>query len=84
MSETTGWAALDQLLAVDPADSGCGHAMKVMHAYAELLAAGEDATLRYPDVAAHLRTCSPCQEDLTGIIVLITSPEDRIKQPLRT
>jgi hypothetical protein len=64
----SGWAELDRLLATDPLDSGCGHAMELLDVYAEILADNGDAASRHPDIAAHLAQCGPCAEDLTGLL----------------
>lgn len=67
-----GWLALDRFLKTDPRDAGCAAAMELLHVYAELAAAEpRDAERRYPDVAAHLRACGPCQEDLEGLLAVI-------------
>lgn len=63
-----GWVALDRLLATDPRDSGCGHAMELLDVYADLIATDNDAALRHPDIAVHLAQCGPCSEDLTGLL----------------
>ena len=68
----TDWAALENFLDTDPADVGCGQAMKILHAYADLVAAGTDAASRYPGVAAHLTACGPCGEDFRGLLAAIT------------
>ncbi len=62
-------SALDEFLRTDPLDVGCAEAMEVLHVYAELVVADpEAARRRYPGVAAHLRACRPCAEDLTGLL----------------
>jgi hypothetical protein len=67
-----GWPALDRFLRTDPRDAGCAAAMELLHVYAELAAADpRGAERRYPDVAAHLRACGPCQEDLEGLLAAI-------------
>jgi hypothetical protein len=67
-----GWPALDRFLRTDPRDAGCAAAMELLHVYAELAAAEpREAERRYPDVAAHLRACGPCQEDLEGLLAAI-------------
>ena len=67
-----GWPALDRLLLTDPRDAGCAAAMEMLHVYTELAAAEpREAERRYPDVAAHLRACGPCQEDLEGLLAAI-------------
>jgi hypothetical protein len=67
-----GWSALERFLRTDPRDAGCGQAMDLLHVYAEVAAADRaEAERRYPEVAAHLRVCGPCQEDLEGILAAI-------------
>jgi hypothetical protein len=66
-----GWSALDRFLRTDPRDVGCKQAMKALHVYAELVAAGEPAEERYPGIAAHLRACGPCGEDFDGLLAAI-------------
>ena len=61
-----GWLALDDFLRTDPRDVGCDRAMKMLHMYTELTAAGAPAEQRYPGIAAHLRACGPCGEDFKG------------------
>lgn len=62
-------SALDDFLRTDPLDVGCEQAMEVLHVYAELVGTDpEDARRRYPGVAAHLRSCRPCAEDLRGLL----------------
>jgi hypothetical protein len=66
------WPTLDRFLRTDPRDAGCGKAMELLHVYAELAAADpREAGQRYPEVAAHLRACGPCAEDLEGLLAAI-------------
>ena len=66
------WPDLDRFLRTDPRDAGCGQAMKLLHVYAELAASDpRGAERRYPEVAAHLRACGPCAEDLEGLLAAI-------------
>jgi hypothetical protein len=65
----TGWAELDRFLDTDPRDSGCQRAMELLDVYAELAAADPAAAARrVPDLAAHIRACGPCAEDLDGLL----------------
>ena len=65
-------AELDRFLQTDPRDAGCATAMELLHVYAELAAADPPAAeRRYPQVAAHLRSCGPCAEDLEGLLAAI-------------
>ena len=63
--------ALDRFLHTDPRDVGCAEAVDMLHAYADLVAAGAQAELRYPGIAAHLRGCGPCGEDFEGLLAVI-------------
>jgi len=47
--------------------------MAVLSIYVDLVAAGEDAGGRYPEVAAHLLACGPCGEDFAGLLLMVTS-----------
>jgi hypothetical protein len=68
----TGWARIDRFLRTDPQDVGCESAMDVLHVYAELVISDPaEASLRYPGVLAHLKTCDPCEEDLAGLLAAI-------------
>jgi hypothetical protein len=69
-----GRSALELFLDTDPDDVGCGGALELLDVYAELLEAGGDmAALFYPQVAAHVRACGPCAEDLEGVLAAIRS-----------
>ncbi len=66
------WPELDRFLRTDPRDAGCATAMDLLHVYAELAVADpRGAERRYPEVAAHLRACGPCTEDLEGLLAAI-------------
>ena len=65
------YSALDRLLRTDPRDVGCTQAMKMLHVYAELVAAGEPPQQRYPGIAAHLHACGPCGEDYDGLLAAL-------------
>jgi hypothetical protein len=68
---------LDRFLQTDPNDAGCDTAMDLLHVYAELAAADPgEAKRRYPEVAAHLRSCGPCEQDLNGLLAAIGADAD--------
>jgi hypothetical protein len=68
----SNWPDLDRFLQTDPCDAGCGTAMELLHVYADLAAADPAAAQRrYPEVAAHLRACGPCEQDLGGLLAAI-------------
>ena len=66
-----GWPALDRFLRTDPRDVGCAEAMQMLHVCAELAAAGEAVSQRYPGIAAHLQACGPCGEDFEGLLAAL-------------
>jgi len=64
---------LDTFQRTDPRDVGCGEAMELLHAYADLHAADPSAARdRYPGVEIHLRACGPCSTDFEGLLALIS------------
>jgi hypothetical protein len=65
----TEWTQLERFLHTDPRDVGCEEALALLHAYAEL---GAEASARYPDIAAHLRACGPCDTDFEGLLAAIS------------
>jgi hypothetical protein len=66
------WPELDRFLRTDPRDAGCDKAMELLHMCAEIAVADpRGAEHRYPEVAAHLRSCDPCAEDLEGLLAAI-------------
>jgi hypothetical protein len=68
----TGWAELDRFLHTDPLDVGCDEALRVLDVYADLAVADPTvAERRHPGIAAHLRACGPCAEDLAGLLAAI-------------
>ncbi|HEX5200478.1 MAG TPA: hypothetical protein VFW27_11120 [Actinoplanes sp.] len=62
---------LERILATDPRDAGCGQTMELLDVYAELILAGVDVEQRYPGIAAHLRACLPCEDDLRGLLAAV-------------
>lgn len=72
----TAWEALDRFLRTDPDDVGCDEALAVLHVYAELTQQGLQPELRFPGVAAHLRSCGPCEEDLQGLLAVLDEPAE--------
>ena len=66
---------LERFLRTDPRDVGCSEAVAVLHVYVDLVAAGHDATDRYPGVAAHLAACGPCGDDFAGLLAAVTTEQ---------
>ena len=72
----SGWAELDRLLRTDPLDAGCDRARELLDVYAELLRdSAPAARIHYPDVAAHIRSCGPCAEDLDGLLAALDATD---------
>jgi hypothetical protein len=66
------WAEVDRFLRTDPRDAGCDRARELLHVYAELaITDPREAERRYPEVAAHLRACGPCADDLEGLLAAV-------------
>jgi hypothetical protein len=76
---------LDRFLQTDQRDVGCGEAMRLLHADADLVAHGDDATQGFPGNTAQLRACGPAGKTstdcwpryatpLTGARAAVTSP----------
>lgn len=64
----SGWESLRRFLDADAADVGCGETFALLAAYVDRLLDFADAEIIYPGVAAHLRVCGPCSEDLRGLL----------------
>ncbi|MFF4115674.1 hypothetical protein [Streptomyces sp. NPDC001714] len=64
-------ASLERFLTTDPRDVGCEEALRLLHVYADLRAAGDDPERHWPGVAAHLRACGPCDEDYRGLLAAV-------------
>jgi hypothetical protein len=71
----TEFDALERFLHTDPRDVGCEEAIAILHVYADLVAAGQDAAARYPGVAVHLAACGPCGDDFAGLLAAVTSEQ---------
>ena len=76
MNSPNGREALERFLATDPTDAGCEQTIELLHAYAELVLAGDDPEIRYPGIAAHLRSCLPCADDLDGLLAVARATDD--------
>jgi hypothetical protein len=63
--------ALEQFLSTDPQDAGCAETMRLLSVYVDALLAGQDPERRHPGIAAHLQACSPCNDDMRGLIAAV-------------
>ncbi|KUN00605.1 hypothetical protein AQI95_34435 [Streptomyces yokosukanensis] len=64
-------ASLERFLNTDPRDVGCDEALRLLHVYADLKAAGGDPERHWPGVSAHLLSCGPCDEDYHGLLAAV-------------
>ena len=64
---------LDSFLGPEPIDSGCAETLRLLDVYVDLLVAGHDPEARFPGLAAHLRNCPPCHEDLRGLLAAVAA-----------
>jgi hypothetical protein len=62
---------LERFLRTDPRDAGCAETRRLLHVYVDALLAGEDPEQRHPGIAAHLRHCPPCTDELDGVLAAI-------------
>jgi hypothetical protein len=64
---------LDRFLRTDPDDAGCDETRRLLHTYVEEMLHGTSPALRYPALAAHLRDCSPCADELEGLLAAVSA-----------
>lgn len=71
MSNDDARRVLARFLQTDPADVGCEQAITTLHAYVDLVDAGDDPDARHPGITAHLRACGPCGDDYDGLLLTV-------------
>jgi hypothetical protein len=59
---------IDDLLRAEPNDPGCDASAGFLAQCAQAVVSGASSELLFPDVAAHLRACPACREDIAGLI----------------
>ena len=64
---------LEQFLSTERPDAGCAETMRMLAAYVDETLAGREPERRYPGIAAHLRSCPPCDEDRRGLLAALLS-----------
>jgi hypothetical protein len=62
---------LDRFLRTAPNDAGCDETRRLLHVYAEEVHRGRRPDLQHPDIAAHLLDCSPCADELEGLLAAV-------------
>jgi hypothetical protein len=60
--------ALELFLSTDPCDAGCAETLRWLPVYVDATLVGDEPERWHPGVAAHLRACSPCDEDRRGLL----------------
>jgi hypothetical protein len=70
---------IEDLLAVDPRDTGCAGGFDIVDQYVELELAGENAAARFPGFAAHMRSCPACRADHAGLLAAAEPDENRAR-----
>ena len=63
--------ALEHFLAPEPDDAGCAETMRLLAVYVDAMLAGGNPEHHLPGVAAHLRSCPPCDEDMRGLLAAV-------------
>lgn len=58
-------------------DPGCERCFDVMDQAVEAQVAGEDLSLRFPEVAAHVHDCAACREDLVALRAYVQGMDER-------
>ena len=61
----------DRLLGTDDSDSGCDAGFALMEQYVDAVLRGDDVTVMYAGVLAHLRNCPDCREDTEGLLAAL-------------
>jgi hypothetical protein len=64
---------LERFLRTDPRDAGCDETMRRLHIYVDALLAHDAPERRYPGIAVHLGQCSPCADDLDGLLAALSA-----------
>ena len=62
-------------------DAGCDACFRLMDEVAEAQGAGMDISRRFPEVAAHVRDCAACRQDLEGLIAYLEDDADGRSAP---
>ncbi|HET8757469.1 MAG TPA: hypothetical protein VFM58_15730 [Solirubrobacteraceae bacterium] len=67
---------LERFLRTHPDDAGCDETRARLHIYAEAILAGDRPGRTYPAIAAHLRDCPPCADELEGLLFAVAGRLD--------
>ena len=63
--------SLERFLRTAPGDAGCDETRRLLHVVAEDVAANRPPRFGHPGIAAHLRDCPPCADELEGLLAAI-------------
>jgi hypothetical protein len=73
MGTSTTMHRLERFLRTEPNDAGCDETRRLLHVYVEELLRGGQPGVQHPDIAAHLRDCSPCADELEGLLAAVSA-----------
>ena len=62
---------LAEVLAAEPADTGCAAGFEMLHQYVECALRSGETEREFPALAAHLRSCPACREDYSGLVSMV-------------
>ena len=62
---------LERFLRTEPDDPGCDETRRLLHVYVEEMLRGSRPDLQHPGIAAHLLDCSPCADELEGLLAAV-------------
>jgi hypothetical protein len=62
---------LERFLRTDPRDAGCDETRRLLHVYVEAVLWDQRPDERYLNIAAHLRDCPPCADELEGLLAAV-------------
>jgi hypothetical protein len=68
----------ERLLGMADTNKGCDATFALLDRYAEAVIRGDDFTLKYAGVLAHLRDCEACREDAEGLVAAVKQLESTI------
>jgi hypothetical protein len=67
--------SLEDLLGTHDRDPGCDAAFDVLDQYVEAVRRGEDVSVRFAGLIAHLKLCVACREDTASLMAALDDIE---------
>jgi hypothetical protein len=62
---------LRRLLGTGDPDAGCEHGFEQLDQYCDAALRGDDVSVRFADIVAHIGNCAACREDTEGLIAAL-------------